>query len=163
MQRLFAQQIVRQDYDWQRENSEKESLWNNAMLIELEDFFFTSSWKTTGLNCRDRKILVSVNNFYHTRISLRKLAILNEIAKNAKSCVHYWRFSSWISKYSLNQTWDYFCVMCKIMKYYSIIYPKTQSSKLFALNKNYMKYHWYTVNDFAVVILRRFRPVRHST
>lgn len=40
MQRLFAQQIVRQDYDWQRENSEKESLWNNAMLIELEDFFF---------------------------------------------------------------------------------------------------------------------------
>lgn len=45
MQRLFAQQIVRQDYDWQRENSEKESLWNNAMLIELEDFFFTSSWK----------------------------------------------------------------------------------------------------------------------
>lgn len=40
MQRLFAQQIVRQDYDWQRENSEKESLWNNAMLIELEDFFY---------------------------------------------------------------------------------------------------------------------------
>lgn len=89
-QRLFAQQIVRQDYDWQRENSEKWSLWNTAMLIEIEELiFFTAGWKTTGLNCRDRKNThVSVNNFFHTRISLRKLAILSEIAKNAKSCMY---------------------------------------------------------------------------
>lgn len=57
MPRLFAQQIVRQDYDWQRENSEKESLWNNAMLIELEDFFLHQVEKLLAWTVETEKYL----------------------------------------------------------------------------------------------------------
>lgn len=147
-QRLFAQQIVRQDYDWWRENSEQESLWNTAMLIELEELvFFTSSWKTTGLNCRDRKILMflyitsTIQRFHWENlpfwVKLQKMQ--NHVYINED--LHHEFPSTHRIKHE-----PFFFVMRKIIKHYSIIYPKTQSSKLFALNKNYMKYHWYTVN-----------------